>query len=219
MYTKQGREEGLEKGKQKRRERERVSTLLGSKPRSGRQVCSIQPRIPAIVTRRFLRCPLAQDANNDVTMAAVSALQKQRPLCASADRVLSLSHSLSLFARVMWLHERARPQRFAARCFRRLTVILVNGVFKNNIHVPRRPTTPDGTRVKGLARSWITYSRHPWWNDFSFVRGLWFFFPLFLFFFLDAFDLWNIWNISGIENLYSIQRTGFEIKMRREREW
>lgn len=68
---------GLGKGEQKRRE----PTLLDSKPRLG-QVCSIQPRIPAIVARRFLRCPLAQDANNDVTMAAVSALQKQRPLCA-----------------------------------------------------------------------------------------------------------------------------------------
>ena len=44
------------------------------------------------------------------------------------------------------------------------------------------------------------------------------FFSSLSFFFLDAFDLWNIWNISGIENLYSIQRTGFEIKMRRERE-
>ena len=205
MYTKQGREGGLEKGKQKRRERERVSTLLGSKPRSGRQVCSIQPRIPAIVTRRFLRCPLAQDANNDVTMAAVSALQKQRPLCASADRVLSLSHSLSLFARVMWLHERARPQRFAARCFRRLTVILVNGVFKNNIHVPRRPTTPDGTRVKGLARSWITYSRHPWWNDFSFVRGLWFFFPLFLFFFRCVWSMEYLEYLGDRESLFDTE--------------
>lgn len=42
----------------------------------------------------FSAVPLAQDANNDVTMAAVSALQKQRPLCASGFSLLSLSLSL-----------------------------------------------------------------------------------------------------------------------------
>lgn len=55
-------------------------TLLSLRPVDDEgQVWLDSAEDPAIVTRRSA-VPLAQDANNDVTMAAVSTLQKQRPL-------------------------------------------------------------------------------------------------------------------------------------------
>lgn len=79
---------GLGKGKQKRRvypPRFETSLRAGLLDSTEDSRYSYPP---------FSAVPLAQDANNDVTMAAVSALQKQRPLCASGFSLLSLSLSL-----------------------------------------------------------------------------------------------------------------------------